>query len=74
MTTHSEILRLFSDLRSGNQIELTHEVKVGFRCWTTTTAGEVVRTGRQRHGLHHRRNGDDGATPTSSCCARTTAS
>ena len=61
MTTHSETLRLFSDLRPGDQIELTHEVKVGFRSWTATTSGEVVRTDRQRHGLHHRRSRDDAA-------------
>lgn len=61
MPTHSEMLRLFSDLRPGDQIELTHEVKVGFRSWTATTCGEVVRTDRQRHGLHYRRNRDEGA-------------
>ncbi len=61
MTTYSDTLRLFSDLRPGDQVELTHEVKVGFRSWTATTAGEVVRTDRQRHGLHHRRNRAEGA-------------
>ena len=61
MPTHSETLRLFSDLRPGDHVELTHEVKVGFRSWTATTRGEVVRTDRQRHGLHYRRNRDEGA-------------
>ena len=36
-----------------------HEVKVGFRTWTTTTVGTVVSKDRRRHGLHFRRNFDD---------------
>ena len=50
---------IFASLRSGDRIELEHEVKVGFRSWTTTTTGTVVRTERRRHGLHVDRNHDD---------------
>jgi hypothetical protein len=50
---------LFEALQPGDRVELTHEVKVGFRRWTTTTAGTVVQKDRQRHGLHHNRNFDD---------------
>jgi hypothetical protein len=34
-------------------------VKVGFRSWTSTTRGTVVRVDRRRHSLHFRRNFDD---------------
>jgi hypothetical protein len=50
---------IFVNLRSGDRIELEHEVKVGFRTWTTKTTGTVVRTERRRHGLHIDRNYDD---------------
>ena len=46
-------------LQPGDRVELTHEVKVGFRKWTTTTVGTVVEIKRRRHGLHFRRNFDD---------------
>ena len=49
----------FDQLKPGDRIEVEHVVTVGQKSWTTTTAGEVVRTERQRHGLHHRRNHDD---------------
>ena len=57
--SYSETIRVFQQLRPGNRVELTHEVKVGFRSWTTTTTGVVVRTDRRRHGLHFQRNDDD---------------
>ena len=46
-------------LQPGDLVELTHEVKVGFRKWTATTVGTVVEIKRRRHGLHFRRNFDD---------------
>ncbi len=52
-------IALFVELRPGDRIELTHEVKVGLKRWTTTTVGTVVRTERRRHSLHFRRSGDD---------------
>jgi hypothetical protein len=58
MSTDANIA-LFTELRPSDRIELTHEVKVGFERWTTTTVGTVVRTERRRHSLHFRRSGDD---------------
>lgn len=49
----------FDQLKPGDRIEVEHAVTVGQKSWTTTTAGEVVRTERRRHGLHHRRSHDD---------------
>ena len=54
-------LKVFEQLQPGDQVELVHEVKVGFRTWSTTTVGEVVEARRRRHGLHHQRNFDDKA-------------
>ena len=56
---HLRTLRVFEQLEPGDQVELTHEVKVGFRKWETVTSGTVVRAERRRHGLHRRRNHDD---------------
>jgi hypothetical protein len=36
-----------------------HEVTVGFRKWTVSSVGTVVRKERRRHGLHVDRNFDD---------------
>ncbi len=52
-------LEVLSRLQPGDLIELTHEIKVGFRSWETVTKGKVVRAERRRHGLHYRRNHDD---------------
>lgn len=49
----------FDQLEPGDRVEIQHLVTVGQKSWTTTTSGEVVRTERYRHGLHHRRNHDD---------------
>jgi len=49
----------FDQLEPGDRIEVDHRVTVGQKSWNTTTAGEVIRTERRRHGLHHRRNHDD---------------
>jgi hypothetical protein len=57
--SHSDTLATFAKLSPGDRIELKHEVKVGFRSWTTTTVGTVVRTDRRRHALHFNRNFDD---------------
>ena len=60
-TSHDETLKVFASLRAGDEVELEHEVKVGFRIWTTTTRGTVVECHRRRHGLHYQRNYDDKA-------------
>jgi hypothetical protein len=52
-------LEIFATLRPGDRVEITHEVKVGFRRWTVKTAGTVVATDRRRHSLHFNRNFDD---------------
>lgn len=56
---HLQTLKTFEQLQAGDEVELTHEVKVGFRAWETVTTGKVVRVERRRHGLHRRRNHDD---------------
>ena len=58
-TQHLETLRTFEKLKQGDQVELEHDVKVGFRSWKTTTSGKVVRAERRRSGLHRDRNFDD---------------
>jgi hypothetical protein len=60
MPSQTDSRQLFSELRPGDRIEVTHEVKVGSsKTWTTTTVGTVVNTERRRQGLHFRRNPDD---------------
>jgi hypothetical protein len=56
---YEQTLRTFSELRPGDKIEVKHQVKVGFRTWTTTTQGFVVGKERRRHSLHFQRNFDD---------------
>ena len=56
---YPDALIVFEQLQPGDRIELKHEVKVGFRSWTTTTVGTVLSKDRRRHALHHRRNFDD---------------
>ena len=58
-SSEAEARALFSELASGDRIELVHEVKVGSKRWNTTTLGTVIRTERRRHGLHFDRNPDD---------------
>jgi len=48
-----------NQLVAGDQVVVTHQVKVGRQEWTTETQGEVLRIERRRHGLHFRRNPDD---------------
>jgi hypothetical protein len=57
--SYADTLRTFQQLSPGDRVEVEHQVKVGFRTWTTTTAGTVVRVDRRRHSLHFRRNFDD---------------
>lgn len=56
---YPQTLELFSQLKPDDRVKLTHEVKVGFNRWHTTTIGTVVETKRRRHSLHHQRNSDD---------------
>lgn len=57
LTTRDEV----NSLREGDRVEITHEVKVGLKIWSTTTIGTVERIERRRQGLHFRRNMDDKA-------------
>ena len=57
--SYSDTIQLLKQLQPGDRVELKHQVKVGFRVWTTTTVGLVVRTERRRHSLHFNRNFDD---------------
>jgi hypothetical protein len=57
--SYPQTLHVFSSLQPGDRVEITHEVKVGFRKWTSTTTGTVVNVERRRQGLHSRRNFDD---------------
>jgi len=57
--SYPESLESFASLVPGDRVEVTHEVKVGFRKWLSTTVGTLVRKDRRRHSLHFRRNVDD---------------
>lgn len=59
--SYEQTLRTFEQLQPGDQVELVHEVKVGFRAWSSVTRGTVVDCRRQRLGLHYQRNVDDKA-------------
>jgi hypothetical protein len=56
---YPQSLETFAALRTGDRVEVTHEVKVGFRSWNHKTIGTVVSTDRRRHSLHFNRNFDD---------------
>jgi hypothetical protein len=56
---YPQTLETFASLQSGDRVEVTHEIKVGFRFWNTTTVGTVVAKDRRRHSLHFSRNFDD---------------
>jgi hypothetical protein len=56
---YPESLDVFATLVPGDRVEITHEVKVGFRKWQSITVGTLVRKDRRRHSLHFRRNPDD---------------
>ncbi len=52
-------LETFASLQPGDRVEVTHEIKVGFRHWSSQTLGTVVAKDRRRHSLHFNRNFDD---------------
>ena len=52
-------LETFVSLQPGDRVEVIHEVKVGFRTWSSRTIGTVVSKDRRRHSLHFNRNFDD---------------
>jgi len=56
---YADTIQIYRSLKPGDRLAVTHDVKIGFRRWTTTTTGTVVGTQRCRHGLHFRRNHDD---------------
>jgi hypothetical protein len=56
---YPEAIDVYTSLQAGDRVEVTHEVKVGFRKWYTVTKGKVVRKDRRRHGLHVDRALDD---------------
>jgi len=41
--SQSDILQVYEQVNVGDRVELTHQVKVGFRQWAATTRGEVGR-------------------------------
>jgi len=57
--SNSPALDVFAELEPGDRLEVVHEVKVGFRTWSTTTVGTLVSKDRRRHSLHFQRNFDD---------------
>ena len=57
--SYAGTLETFATLQPGDRVEVTHEVKVGFRNWSTKTLGTVVGKDRRRHSLHFNRNFDD---------------
>jgi hypothetical protein len=57
--TQTETLKIFASLQPGDRVEVVHEVKVGFRTWSSRTSGTVVSKDRRRHSLHFNRNFDD---------------
>ena len=56
---YPQTLKVFDELQPGDRVEVIHDVKVGFRTWTSTTVGTVVKKQRRRHSLHFNRNYDD---------------
>jgi hypothetical protein len=57
--SYPKTLETFANLQPGDRVEVTHDVKVGFRNWSTKTLGTVVSKDRRRHSLHFKRNFDD---------------
>ncbi len=57
--SYPQALETFATLEPGDRVEVEHDVKVGFRYWTSRTIGTVVAKDRLRHSLHFRRNFDD---------------
>ena len=40
--SHPAALETFASLQPGDRVEVTHEIKVGFRSWNTKTIGNVI--------------------------------
>jgi hypothetical protein len=57
--SYPEALQVYEQIQPGDRVEIRHEVKVGFRKWTSTSMGTVVSKQRRRHCLHFQRNEDD---------------
>ena len=57
--TYQQMIETYRGLQPGDKVELTHDVRVGFKSWSTSVAGTVVRTERRRHSLHFDRSRDD---------------
>jgi hypothetical protein len=57
--SYPESLKVYEQIHPGDRVEVQHEVKVGFRTWTTTTVGTVELKERRRHCLHFNRSDDD---------------
>lgn len=57
--SYQRTLDVYYSLQPGDRVEVAHQVKVGFREWTSSTEGVVVKTERRRHSLHRDRNFDD---------------
>ena len=53
------VYETFAFLQPGDRVEVTHEIKVGFRHWNAKIIGTVVAKDRRRHSLHFNRNFDD---------------
>ncbi|GIW90261.1 MAG: hypothetical protein KatS3mg109_0693 [Pirellulaceae bacterium] len=57
--SYEDTLRVFAELKPGDRVEVVHDVRVGFRQWTTRITGKVLSKERRRHSLHFDRNYDD---------------
>lgn len=58
-TSYSQVQAQFDELKIGDRVEVEHLVTVGQKSWTAKTSGKVLRTERQRHGLHFQRTPDE---------------
>ncbi len=57
--TEAESRKLFTELQPGDKVHVDHTIKVGLSSWHKDITGTVVRTERQRNGLHYQRANDD---------------
>jgi len=56
---YAAALETFASLMPGDRVEVTHQVRVGFREWNAKTIGTMMAKDRRRHSLHFNRNFDD---------------
>jgi hypothetical protein len=56
---HGPSATRFEELKPGDRIEVEHTLTVGRISKAVKTIGTVLRTERQRHGMHFRRADDD---------------